>query len=324
MEEPLVSVILTNYNGLNYIKECLDSLNNICYRNTEIIFVDNNSHDESINYVKRNYPNVKVIQNKKDYGVSRAYNIGASQAGGKYIALLNIDTQVDKNWLTSLVEVIESSEEIGAVVSKIYNYYDKKIIDYAGGICDKFGKTRHIGQRKKDRKLFNIQRETFFACGTALLIRMTLYKKIGLFDPLYYAYCEDLDLSWRIWLAGYKIIYVPTSFIYHKISKILGRESFKKTYYFGERNLLRTILKNYEIKTLIRILPIYFGKRIGIAIKYLLTLKKSFLLILYSFIKALFWNIYQFPSLIINRIRVKALRKKKDSFILQLMNNSVR
>ncbi|NVM34368.1 MAG: glycosyltransferase family 2 protein [Candidatus Lokiarchaeota archaeon] len=321
MEEPFTSIILSNYNGLIHIKECFDSLLKLNYKNFEIIFIDNNSQDKSIEFVRKNYPNVKIIENKKDYGFSKANNIAATYAKGKYIALLNIDTVVDANWLTRLVKVAEKSDKIGITVSKMYYYHNKDIINYAGGSCDKYLKGVHIGDNKRDNKSFSIQMEVFFACGAAILIKRELYNKIGLFDPLYYAYCEDLDLSWRTWLIGYKVVYVPTSFIYHKIGQILGPRSPRKMF-LSEKNRLRTLLKNYELKTLFIILPIYFGKRMGIIVKKVLKFDISAIIHLYVYIKAIFWNIIHTRSLLKNRQFISLNRIKDDNFILNLMKKS--
>ena len=128
------------------MKQCFDSIFELTYKNFEVIFIDNNSKDESVDFVKNTYPIVKIIQNKKDYGFAKANNIAASFAIGKYLALLNIDTKVDRNWLTELVKVAETSADIGIVVSKHYYYDDQTLINFAGGSCDKYGKCRHIGE----------------------------------------------------------------------------------------------------------------------------------------------------------------------------------
>ena len=322
MEEPLVSIILSNYNGLKHLKECFDSLNNLDYQNFEIIFIDNCSQDKSVEFIKNNYPHVRIIQNEKDYGFSGANNIAAKQAKGEYIAFLNIDTVVDKNWLKELVKVAEKSKDIGIVVSKMYYYHNKTLINYAGGCFDGYGKTLHIGENQKDKNILNVERETFYACFAAALIKRRLYNKIELFDSIYYAYSEDLDLSWRAWISGYRVIYTPKSFIYHKIGQIIRTEkSPRKTFYY-ERNILRTILKNYESSTLIKVMPIYIGRRIGIIIRNTIRLRKNAFISVYIYIKSFLWNIIHFRSFLILRKKVQMLRKVDDNYIFKLMNKS--
>ena len=322
MEEPLVSIIISNYNGLPHLKECFDSLNKLAYKNKEIIFIDNFSRDNSVEYMKNKYHNVKIIQNRKDYGFSKANNIAASYAKGKYLAFLNVDTVVDKNWLTELVKVAESSTNIGLAVSKHYYYDEPDLINFAGSSSDKFLQSHHIGINQKDNELLNIQNITFYACFAAVLMRRDLIKKIGLFDPIYYAFAEDLDVSWRTWISGSNVIYVPTSFIYHKTGRILGQMSLRKKYLIY-RNKFRTLLKNYELKSLITICPIYVVKRIGMSIKLILLMKRDAKDYIYANIKALFWNFINIKSLIKQRKLINQIRKRSDKFIFKLMEYSL-
>ena len=322
MEEPLVSIIISNYNGLPHLKECFDSLNKLNYKNKETIFIDNFSRDNSVEYMKNKYPDVKIIQNKKDYGFSKANNIAASYAKGKYLAFLNVDTVVDKNWLTELVKVAESSMNVGIVVSKHYYYDEPDLINFAGSSSDKYLESHHIGIYQKDNELLNIQNITFYACFAAALMRRDLIKKIGLFDPIYYAFAEDVDVSWRTWISGYNVVYVPTSFIYHKTSRILGQKSLRKKYLLY-RNKFRTTLKNYELKSLIKIFPLYVVKRIVMSIKLILLMKRDAKDYIYANIKALFWNIINIKSLIKQRKLINLIRKRSDKFIFKLMEYSL-
>jgi GT2 family glycosyltransferase len=323
LEEPFASIIIVNYNGINHLKECLSSINNLTYKNFEVILVDNNSHDNSLKFVRENFKNVKIIELNSNYGFSIGNNMGVLEAKGKFFALLNFDTYVDKSWLTELIKVAQSSDEIGIVASKIYKYSNKNIVDFAGSRCDKYGKSHHIGFNKKDHKLFNISREIFYACGAALLIKREIFEKIGLFDPFYFAYYEDLDLGWRTWTTGYRVIIAPKSIIYHKSGEVMKKQDARRKY-FGERNLLRTLLKNYQISSLFKVLPIYYGKRIGIMLKYLLKFDKQKYFYPYVCIKAFFWNIFNFHSLLKYRKIVQINRKKDDKFIFQLMKKTVK
>lgn len=323
MEEPLVSIILSNYNGLKHLKECFDSLNNLDYQNFEIIFIDNCSRDKSVEFIKINYPHVRIIQNEKDYGFSGANNIAVKYSKGEYIAFLNVDTVVDKNWLKELVKVAEKSKDIGIVVSKMYYYHNRNLINYAGGSFDGYGKAVHIGDNQKDKKILNIERETFYACFAAALIKRELYNKIELFDSIYYAYGEDLDLSWRAWIAGFRVVYAPKSFIYHKIGQIIRTGVSPRKSFYYERNVLRTILKNYKIRTLMKVIPIYVGRRIGIIIRNMIRFKKKGFILVYVYIKSSFWNIIHFQSFLRSRKKVQMLRKVDDNYILKLMNKSI-
>jgi len=291
------------------------------YKNYEIIFIDNNSTDNSIDFVEKNYNNVRIIKNPRDYGFAKANNIAASKARGKYLAFLNIDTVVDENWLSELVKIAESSDDIGIVVSKHYYYHDKSLINYAGGNCDKYLKTGHVGLNKRDNKILNSQRDTSYACFAAALMKRKLYEKIGLFDPYYYAFCEDLDLSLRTWIAGYRVVYAPKSFIYHKTGQILGKKSPRKKY-FLERNRLRTLLKNYELKSLFIIFPRYIVKRIGIIFRFLLKLNSDAFFHGYIYLKSICWNVIYIRSLLKYRKIIQYYRKNSDKILFQILKKN--
>ena len=316
MKEPFVSIIILNHNGLNDLKECFDSLHNLNYKNYELILVDNNSQDGSADEVRKNYSDVKIIKLKKNYGFAKGNNLGIPHARGKYIVLLNMDTVVDKNWIRELVAVAEKSKKIGIVGSKIYYYNNKTTIDFAGAFCNEYGVTVPIGILKKDNELLNMENKAFFICGAALLLRRELYDKIGLFDPTYFAYYEDVDFCWRAWISSYDVIIVPKSYIYHKMSRVIKDTKRKRN--LIERNKLRTLLKNYERKTLIKILPTYFYKQLKTA--YRTKDYKSCDLVI-TYLIAILWNFTHIFSLIKNRIKVQKNRKRSDKFIFKLMKD---
>lgn len=293
------------------------------YKNLELILIDNCSRDESVKFVKNNYKNVKILQLKKNYGFAKGNNIGASKAKGEYIVLLNNDTCVNKNWLIELVKEAKTSDEIGILGSKIYYYDQMDIINYAGGICTKLGNTSHFGTGLKDNKIINIKRETFFVCGAALLIKREVFEKFRLFDPKYFAYYEDVDLCWRSWILGYKVMYVPKSFIYHKVGTVLGK-NFPRRLFLIERNRLRTLLKNYEYKTLIKILPGYILWRIFRIWHLIRKSDKLAYLFFLTYIKAFIWNLFHLRSLLKNRKKIQFYRKKDDKFLLQLIDKFVK
>ena len=316
MKNPLVSIIVLNYNGKNDLEECFESLYKLNYQNFEIILVDNSSEDNSVEIIRNKYIRVKIIELQKNYGFAEGNNIGMIQAKGEYIALLNMDTSVDPNWLTELVKAIQRSEKIGIVGSKIYHYDNRKKINFAGSSCDKYGNTSQILANKFDEELSIKQSQTkiFFACGASLMFKRELYNKIKLFDPIYFMYWEDVDFSWRAWICGYDVYYVPTSIIYHKINRV--RENFPKIIYMSQRNKLRTLLKNYELKSLPKILPYYFYIRLKEIIKSKVYQKHTLFI---SYCKGFLWNMLHIGSLIRYRIMIQKHRKRNDKFIFSLM-----
>ncbi len=318
MKEPLVSVIVLNYKGLNDLIECFDSLNKIKYQNVELFLVDNNSQDKSVGIIRRRNNKIKIIELKNNYGFAKGNNLAMSHVNGKFVVLLNMDSGVDKVWLTELVKVAQSSSKIGIVGSKIYYYDDKKTIDFAGSYTDIYGNITNVGKKKIGRDLYNNQTKAFYICGASLMFKKEVFNKIGLFDPLYFMYYEDVDFCWRAWIYGYDVIYAPKSILVHKIGRI--SKNVKKKYYFTEKNRLRTILKNYEWRTLLKILPRYFFLSIRRIFKwnnFSPQLRRIDILI--TFIRGLIWNLMHITSMIRIRREIQADRTRDDEFLFNLI-----
>ncbi len=319
MEEPLVSIIIVNYNGYDYLKENLDSLFNLEYQNFEIIFVDNNSQDNSVEFVKENYAKVKILALDKNYGFAQGNNLAMAKVNGKYIILLNPDTCVEKNWLTEIIKVAQVSHKVGIVGCKMYHFSNRDILGFGGSTSDKFGTVSQFGDRKKDKGFFNIQMKAFFITGACLLFKRELYEKIQLFDPSYFLYYEDVDFCWRAWICGYDVIYSPKPIIYHKADKPIKFEILNRILFYIERNRLRTILKNYELKNLLRILPNYFLKRLRFIFNTYFSNKKLFYFRFFCLLRSILWNLINLRSMIKYRIKIQANRKRDDNFIFNLM-----
>lgn len=255
---PEISIIVTNYNGKMVLKDCLASLRKINYPKSryEVIFVDNNSSDGSVEYVKRNFPWVKVIALKENLWFTGANNFGLKKAKGEYIVFLNNDTYVEKNWLIELVKVAQSNEKIGICGSKIVYFSNPRILQYAGAYLDMLGSPFTIGLQQKDTGRDKEPKEVFYAPGTSFLIKRSVLKKLKYcFDPSFRAYFEEMDLCWRVKLLGYKVMYVPTSKVLHKMGF-----TFKKirdeTYFLNYRNKILSFKKNLRtpLKEIILIL----------------------------------------------------------------------
>lgn len=318
MNEPLVSVIVLNYNGLEYLKECYESLEKQTYKNFESFLVDNNSEDGSVNVIKSNFKKVKIVNLDKNYGFAKGNNLCIPHTKGEYIVLLNMDTVVDPNWLRELVKVAQKSKKTGIVGGKIFYNHKKEMLNFAGGSTDKYGNTRHIGAKTIDNYLFDKKMNVFYICGASLLIKRELIKKMNLFDPTYFMYYEDVDLCWRALIYGYDVIFNPKSFIYHKIDTL--KKNMKKNKFLREKHILRTFFKNYEFKTLIRILPNYFLIRFFSVVKYK---NKKFTPgeLLFMYLRVILWNLSHIGSLIYERRKIQKNRIKNDRFLLKFMEN---
>ncbi len=210
---PDLTVIIPNYNGKHLLKECFDSLK---YQNSvsEVIVVDNGSNDGSTSYIESNYPEFNLIKNEKNMGFATAVNQGIKNSNTDFILLLNNDVVLEKNIISSLLQCIKKDEKIFAVASKMVQYHDRNLIDDAGDEYTLLGYTKKVGNNRS-AELFKSEREVFSACAGAALYRKSVFDNIGYFDENFFAYMEDVDISYRARINGYKCIYCPEAVVYH-------------------------------------------------------------------------------------------------------------
>jgi len=236
-----VYIIVLNWNGKDDTLECLKSLEKINYSNYRIIVVDNGSEDDSVSEIRRRFSNVKIIENKKNLGFSGGNNVGIKYAidnGAHYALLINNDTTVEKDFLNELVEIGESDEKIGVLGSKIYFYSEPNRIWFAGGKVSWLkNKGTHIGLDQIDSGQYDKIKEMDYLTGCCLLIKREVIEKIGVLSEDYFLYYEDTDFSLRAKNAKYKIVYVPKSKIYHKISRSTKPGSSNYIYYHSRNGL---------------------------------------------------------------------------------------
>lgn len=248
---PMISIIVLNYNGKQYLKDCFESLEQIEYDNYEIILVDNASTDRSIEFTKDIFPKIKLISLDRNYGFAEGNNKGAEKANGKYIVFLNNDTRVDKNWLSELINAIKIYGEDCIYSSKILFYDRPQILNTIGGVITPIGGGFDIGFSEMDTKEFNKVRYIGSPSGCSMLLKKSLFQQMGGFDKDYFAYFEDIDFGWRCWLFGYKTYYVPTSVVYHKFGGTAGPRNSTFRIFHGQKNRLANMVKNFSIERLI-------------------------------------------------------------------------
>src|SRR5690348_6564113 len=212
---PFVSIIIVNWNGMNYMKECIDSLLNLSYSNYEIILVDNASSDGSVEFVEKNYPKVRVIRNKENLGFAEGNNIGIRETKGELIALFNPDAVADKEWLSRLVSVLQSSENIGGVVGKIYYYGDKFGKDAV--FCTWSKMDPYSAAPYNFHKNEPVSKVDYLS-GAAMVVKREMINKIGSLDPGYFLYFDETDWCARMIRGGYDLVYVPTAIAWHVVS----------------------------------------------------------------------------------------------------------
>lgn len=251
---PLVEIVIVNYNGYDDTVECIKSLKQIKYNNYFIVVFDNGSitenHEEDIDYLKSNS---HYIYSKVNRGFSGGNNQAIIETLGfkpDYYLLLNNDTVVKENFLDILVESANNNQNAGIICGKINYYYDKEYLWFAGGTFNPITcSTRHVGIDQKDCDFSSAEIEIDFATGCMWLIPNIVIETVGMLDDEYFLYCEDTDFCIRVRNKGYLIIYCNAANIYHKVSRSSGASSSNTQYYITRNELY--IIKKYSTNKLI-------------------------------------------------------------------------
>jgi GT2 family glycosyltransferase len=250
--QPVISVTIVNWNGLRFLKGCLRTLSLQSYSDFETIVVDNGSKDGSVSFIRASYPQIKIIENSGNRGFAAANNQGIAIARGRYVALLNNDTEVDREWLSNLAVSAESSPpDVGMWAPKILSLEDRATIDSVGGLlistcCIAKGR----GRGERDRGQYDGERDVFIPSACAAMYRREMIDAVGGFDEEFFAYCEDTDLGIRARLKGWKARSVPEAVVYHHYSGTAGRYSPTKAY-LVERNHIWVVVKNLPLPMVI-------------------------------------------------------------------------
>jgi GT2 family glycosyltransferase len=252
---PHVSIIVLNYDGLQHLGPCLDSLRDLRYPKDrlEVILADNASRDGSVAFVRDRYPWVRLVELSENHGFAGGNDRAAEQASGELVCFLNNDTRVDPGFLEALVETHASGA--ACVGSRIVSF-DGSQLQYRGGemnFCG-FGFQQGLGERATPPT--GGDEETLFACGCAMLLSRKTFLDVGGFDEAYFAFYEDVDLGWRLWVLGHPVRYCPTSLVYHQGDASFAKTPSESRQLLWNRNTLFTLLKNYDDANLARFLPV--------------------------------------------------------------------
>jgi len=321
----LVSIIIVNFNGGKFLKQCLDSLSNQTYKNIEIILVDNASTDGSGDLIERSYSDsVRLIKNNANYGYARANNIGIAASKGKYVMVLNNDTEVLPTMLESLVKPIENDEQVGMCAPKILIMRDHKLIDSTGMGIYSDGTSRQRGWLEQDRGQYDQLKDVLLPSGCAALYRKSMLDQIGYFDERFFAYCEDSDLGLRARLAGWKCVFVSEAVVYHYYAGYWRGHSPRKILMI-ERNRLLLIIKLFPVLSILKSVYYYYLRCIfhiygvfthkGVVSEYLKDIPVwRFVLII---LRAKCEAISLMPVFIFERIRKKSIPKTSIPFLLK-------
>ena len=322
-QNPVVSIVILNYNGKQFLNRCLNSIFNQSFSRFELIFVDNASNDGSVNYIERlfgNDPRLKIIENEANYGPIEGNNIGIrhSNRQTKYVLLLNNDTELIENWLFCMINALESDPKIGAAASKQLLMDDPERLQGFGSFIDICGFNYQLGEFEIDNNQYNGKIIEIFAGGTtALFLRTSVLRQIGLLDSNYEHGFDDIDLCWRVWLSGHKVVCVSSCKIYHKVAGTTRKVNLARVVYHREKNRIMTAVKNYTNRYIIRVLPIILTFDLLQLSWFVFT--NNFLMF-QSIGQALIWDIKHFKYMWAQHLRVKyQVRRVSDEEIVRRM-----
>lgn len=321
---PLVDVVVLNHNGKRFLDECIQSLQQGTYSNFNIYLLDNASTDDDVEYVRSHYPSVKIIQNPLNNGYCAAYNLAFAQCEGKYIVCLNNDVTVAPDWIEHLVELAENDESIGALQPKLVSYYDPSKFEYAGasgGMMDVFGypflRGRLFDTMEEDNGQYDDIVEVFWASGAAMMVRKDALPHSGLLDEDIVHHMDEIDLCWRLRMAGYRAVVQPRSVIRHIGGATIPTASFKKIYW-NHRNALYLMIKNYESWNAIKFGLVHTFLDHVAAARAIVNLNFTMASGIFS---AHLWIISHWRLLMRKRNEAQKLRKRSDSEVIHYMYN---
>ena len=234
---PKVAIVILNWNGQHYLEKFLPSVLATVYQNFEVIVSDNGSTDQSVDLLQTKFPQVKVIRLDKNYGFAKGYNVTLEKIQADYYALINSDIEVKPGWLTPIIDLLEKDKSNAACQPKLLSYNNKNLFEYAGGAggwLDSFGypfaRGRVFDISEEDKGQYDTTERVFWVTGAAMVIRSDVFNEMKGFDNYFFAHQEEIDLCWRIQLAGYKLFACPLSVVYHVGGGTLPRGNTLKTY----------------------------------------------------------------------------------------------
>ncbi len=321
MRKPLVSIVIPCYNATSLLKHCLKTVLQTRYPNFEIIIIDDYSSDGTYEILLEEYnkkSNIKILRNEKNFGPSKTRNSGIKAAKGKYIAFVETDMEVDPDWLLPLVEALEKDKSLGAVQSKVLDINKRNVIHSTGVLYDPHTFwVWNFACGLPSTAVNSIEDIGFGSVGS--VVRKDVLEKVGGFDEKIVHNIDDTEMSWRIWLLGYRAINVSDSITYHwtaKPSEVRAEvtATLKSEVHFHKTP--RIFLKNYQIQSLIKYLPwLYFA--------YFLRIFKNLfegnINPLKGFLISILWNIVNLKDTINERRKIQSMRKRSDQEIFEII-----
>ncbi len=260
-----VAVVILNWNGRQFLEQFLPSVCRGSGPFADIWVADNASTDDSVSFITEHFPQVRLLRIPSNLGFAGGYNYALDRMDTEYVVLLNQDVAVEPGWLEPILFALDEDPQIGAAQPKIRSEKNRSQFEYAGaagGMLDSLGypfcRGRLFDHLEEDRGQYQTQTEIFWASGAALFIRLELYRGLGGLDEAFFAHMEEIDLCWRVRRAGYTVVYVPESTVFHVGGGSLERDNPRKLY-LNFRNNGRMLVKNMGAGRLLWLLPLRLG-----------------------------------------------------------------
>jgi GT2 family glycosyltransferase len=309
-----IAILILNYDGKAHLDVCLSSVLSQVGSKDHVYLVDNGSIDGSVDFVRERYPQVKLIKFETNLGFATAYNRAVALVPEGILLFLNNDVEVDKAWLAPFELALRNSEHASIYGSKILLYTDRSVINHAGGLLTITGAGIDLEFMKKEEP--RSEKACFVGCvsGASMLVPRRLFLDLGGFDPDFFAYFEDVDFCWRAWLAGYKVMFLPSSRVYHKLSSTMGPRLTARRVFLGEKNRLQVMLKNLEFQNaLVGLLTssVYNIMRLA----HLLWMGKP--RAARAVLRGDLWALRNLSSIIVKRGLIQQKRKVSDQFLMR-------
>jgi len=316
MSEADVWVVIPNWNGAEIVPDCLRSLELQSYSH-QVVVVENGSTDSSAMLIKEKFPAVTLLEFPDNAGFAGGVNRGIRHAmkhNATYIALLNNDAVVDKDWLKNIVRSMNTNDKTGIVTGKLLRD-DEKHFDSTGDYYSIYGIPFPRGRNQVDEGQYDDAESVFSASGGASLYRVAMLKEIGLFDERFFAYYEDVDISFRARLYGWDVLYNPKAIAYHAVSSTSSKlGSF--SHYHANKNFYFLYIKNMPTKLFIKYLPWFLYQALRSAVSSFVHLKIA------SYFKAIFSMLIALPSIIRDRHTIQKNKNVPDEEIDRLLHHS--
>ena len=322
--QPLVSIVIPNYNGEKCIRQCLLTVFRTVYPRIEIILFDDNSSDESAEIIRREfgcYSNLRLIVNKVNIGPAGARNTALKYAKGEYVAFLDNDDEVDPFWITEAIKIFRNNKGVGGVFGKLMELTDKRKLRAAGIYLIPYTVWGFpVGLGEEDLGQYDNRIRYTCAVSTGLIVRKEIMIRIGGFDERLRCLTEDLDFSWRVWLAGYKILFSPNSIVFHltrspKEREIVQGVTVININFHLTKNSIRSMLKNYEKNNLNKYVTWFL---VLTCLRMLMALKENNPTVIIGIVRGILWNLINMRDTLQHRRFVQSrVRRVSDACLFE-------